>query len=136
LISAAVYEDDEFLGIVMRHSRLVHRTSPGTHRFMVISEAVDFLDAELEAGKLYFVEVSPRMGAGRARFSLAPIAASNPDLEDWLNDSYPVTTNAAGRAWARDNQPSVTQKKDEYLRKWLTKDTRPTLRLEDGIPHL
>jgi hypothetical protein len=135
LISAAVYEDDEFLGIVMRHSRLVRETSPGTHRFMVVSEAADFLDAELDAGKIYFVEVAPRMGAGRARFTLVPMALDR-DLRGWLDDSYPVTTNAAGHAWARDNQPSVTEKKENYLRKWLQKPERPALRPTDGVPHL
>jgi hypothetical protein len=137
-ISAAVYEDDRFLGIVMRHARLVHETSPGIHRYMVVSEAADFLDADLEAGKTYFVNVRPRMGAWRARFSLYPITPSSPgwsDLPGWLDDSYVVTTNAAGEEWARNNQASVTAKRDKYLRPWLAKATRPLLRPVDGVVH-
>jgi len=135
-ISAAVYEDDTFLGIVMRHARLVHETQPGTHRYMVVSEAADFLDADLEAGKMYFVNVHPRMGVWRARFSLEPVTPSSSrwsDLKEWLDGSYAVTRNAAGEAWARDNQESVTAKTDKYLRAWLRKDERPALRKTDGV---
>jgi hypothetical protein len=135
-ISAAVYEDDRFLGIVMRQARLVHETTPGTHRYMVVSEAADFLDADLEAGKTYFVNVRPRMGAWRARFSLYPITPTSPnwsELSEWLDKSYVVTPNAAGEQWARDNQGSVTAKRDKYLRAWLAKATRPTLRPTDGV---
>jgi len=135
-ISAAVYEDDAFLGIVMRHARLVHEASPGMHRYMVVSEAADFLDADLEAGKTYFVAVRPRMGAWRARFSLEPITPSSgrwSNLTKWLDDSYVVTTNAAGEQWARDNQASVTAKRDKYLRAWLAKDERPALQRADGV---
>src|SRR5262245_6542530 len=133
-ISAAVYEDDEFLGIVMRHARLVHETPPGEHRFMVVSEAADFLDARLDAGKTYFVKVAPRMGAWRARFSLHPIPPSSKELRSWLDDSYPVTTNAAGAAWARENQASVTKKRDKYLAEWMRKSERPMLQPNDGVP--
>src|SRR5438552_7666062 len=102
---------------------------------MVVSEAADFLDADLEAGKTYFVAVRPRMGAWRARFSLEPIAPSSgrwSNLTKWLDDSYVVTTNAAGEQWARDNQASVTAKRDKYLRAWLAKDERPALQRADG----
>jgi hypothetical protein len=138
-ISAAVYEDDVFLGVVMRYARLVHETTPGTHRFMVVSEAADFLDAELEGGKLYFVNVRPRMGVWRARFSLYPIDPSDPhwaDLPAWLAESYPVTLDADGEAWARDNAASVTAKHDKYLPVWLEKPSRPTIRPADGVPAL
>ena len=140
-VSAAVYEDGRFIGIVMRDARLVHETDPGAHRYMVVSEAADFLDATLDAGKLYFVRVVPRMGAWRARFSLDPITPGGgewSDLRTWVAESYPVTANAEGLAWARDNEASVREKERDYLREWLAKPAaeRPVLRPGDGVPAL
>jgi hypothetical protein len=123
----------------MRHARLVHETQAGTHRYMVVSEAADFLDANLEAGKTYFVNVRPRVGAWRARFSLEPLTPSSPHwshVQQWVHHSYAVTKNAAGDEWARANQTSVTAKKEKYLRVWLQKAERPTLQPADGVPEL
>jgi hypothetical protein len=135
-ISAAVYDGEQFAGIVMRHARLALHVAPGQHRFMVVSEAADFLDADLAAGKEYFVLVTPRMGAWRARFSLRPVAPGSHDRSDlrgWLSDSYPVVPNAEGEAWARSNAASVHEKHDAYLARWLEKGNRPTLRSDDGV---
>lgn len=135
-ITAAVYEDDRFAGIVMRNARLTVELSPGQHRFMVISEAADFLDADVEAGKEYFVKVAPRMGVWRARFSLYPITPTGgewKDLPEWLADSYPVAVNAEGEEWARENASSVREKHDSYLPEWLERTDRPALRPQDGV---
>ena len=139
--SAAVYEDGRFIGIVMCGARLNHETEPGAHRYMVVSEAADFLDATLDAGKLYFVRVESRMGVWRARFSLAPITPGGgewSDLRDWVKESYPVRVNAEGTAWARDNDASVREKERDYLQEWLAKPAseRPVLRPGDGVPAL
>lgn len=135
-ISAAVYDGDAFAGIVMRHARLTLHVPPGPRRFMVVSEAADFLDADLVAGKEYFVLVTPRMGAWRARFSLRPVTPTGRDWDDlpeWLKESDPVAPNAKGDAWARENAASVREKQADYLPKWLRKTDRPTLRAEDGV---
>ncbi len=136
-IEAAVYyDDDRFAGIVMRHDRVTLHLPPGQHRFTVISEAADFLDADLAAGKEYFVLVTPRMGVWYARFSLRPVTPGGrhwDDLPGWLRKSKPVAPNAKGEAWARENAASVREKQAEYLPKWLRKTQRPTLRPEDGV---
>jgi hypothetical protein len=135
-ISAAVYEDDKFLGIVMRHSYIEHLTPPGKHLYMVVSEAADFLGADLQGGKIYFVQVVPRMGAWRARFSLHPITPSGSEWEvlpDWLDRSYRAVLNQDGIEWARENDESVKEKKDDYLPVWEEKPERPELRPADGV---
>ncbi len=140
-ISAAVYEDDHFLGVVMRHARLVRETLPGPHRYMVISEAADFLDADLEAGRIYFVMVRPRTGTLRARFTLEPLTPTSPrwrNVKKWVDHSYPVAPNGLGEYWAQENAPSVEEKKAKYLPRWLAKDEseRPALRPGDGVLQL
>ncbi len=92
-IASSVYElkpdRDEFVGIVPAKRKLTYMTNPGPTRFMVISEAADFMDAELEAGKVYYALVTPRMGVWKARFSLRPVHASElggEEFKDWLDD--------------------------------------------------
>lgn len=136
LISAAVYEDDQFLGIVMRNTYVIQSTTPGRHMYMVVSEAADFMSADLEGGKIYFATVVPRMGWWRARFSLEPVTPSSPSwaqLDGWLRDSQRAILNEEGRQWARDNLESVLGKKAGDLPKWEGKADQPHLRPQDGV---
>jgi hypothetical protein len=133
-IQAVVYDDAELVGVVSRHSAVAYQAEPGAHRFMVVSEAADFMDADLTRGRTYFVQVRPRMGAWRARFSLAPLSATADarDIAAWLAESKVATTNAKAREWAEQNRPSVLQKKAAYEPKWLAKADRPVLHADDG----
>jgi hypothetical protein len=135
-ISAAVYEDDRFVAIVMAHTHINHLTQPGTHRYMVVSEAADFLDADLEGGKIYFINVVPRMGMWRARFSLTAITPQSEawsKLKGWLVESYQVVPNKDGQEWHRNNYDSVREKKAAYLPQWLQKEVKPVLHKQDGV---
>ena len=133
-IQAAVYDGERFIGIVSRHTAVPYQAEPGAHRFMVVSEAADFLDAELAAGRTYFVDVAPRMGAWRARFSLLPLSAERDarDVATWLAESTVVAPNADAQAWAERNHASVLKKKNAYEPKWLQKAARPALQVDDG----
>ena len=127
---ASVYEDDEMLTRFSYHSYLAHLTEPGSHRYMVVSEAADFLDAEVEGGKVYFAEIVPRTGAWRARFSLIPYPPEHPrlqKLEAWLRKSDSITPGTRDREWHAQHAESVFEKRDAYLPKWLQKSDRPVL---------
>ena len=134
-ISAVVYEDDAFVSIVMARSHVVHRTTPGQHRYMVVSESADFLDAELEGGTVSFVEVQPRMGAWRARFSLAAFDAPEraDDLAEWLAESHAVTPNDLASQWSVESADSVAQRAAENLPRWLEKEDRPQLTPDQAL---
>ena len=134
--SAIVYDGEEFVSIVMAHSHFVYRTTPGNHRFSVISESADFMDADLAGGKIYFANLEPREGWGRARFNLSPVAKGTSEFEDlasWIGDSYEVTPNASAVAWAEANFSSVKEKQSAQIDDWLQKEDQPRLRSEDGI---
>ncbi len=54
-IKATVYEitDDKtiFIGIMKNKTKINYPTTAGKHTFMVVSEAADFMEADLAAGK-------------------------------------------------------------------------------------
>ncbi|MFC1523984.1 hypothetical protein ACFL6N_04255 [Thermodesulfobacteriota bacterium] len=136
LIHAAVYDDEEFIGFVPYNQKLPYLADPGEHMFMVVSEAADFLKAELQAGKTYYIKVMPRMGAWRARFSLAPVTKADletPRVQKWITDAQLIRNKDEAYEWAEKNKESVLKKKTSYLTKWETKpiDKQPTLLPED-----
>ncbi len=136
-VQAVVYDGDTLVGVSSADTAIAYQTAPGQHLFMVVSEAADFLEATLLPGKSYFVEVVPRSGWWRARFSLHPIGAerSGNQLSQWLRSVRLVDLNDAGRLWGRENDPSVVEKRAEYLPRWRAKseDERPALWPGDGV---
>lgn len=53
-----------------------YECTPGSHLFWGRSENKDFVEAELEAGKIYFIEVIPMMGVLKASILLNPVDPS------------------------------------------------------------
>jgi len=136
-VHAAIYDGDTFVGFVPYKQKLPYEAEPGEHRFMVVSEAVDFMKADLLAGKTYYIQVMPRMGMWRARFSLAPITKDQLGTEKvkkWISEARLIKNNDLAYKWADDNHDSVLTKKSAYLKKWLEKDEndRPFLKPSDG----
>ncbi len=134
-----------FLGIVRYKDKVAVQMVPGQHRFMVIAENADFIDAELEAGKTYYVLISPRMGMWKARFSLFPIHDTSddeynvqgPQFKQWMAKTTFVEIGPAAQAWYDENKVSIEKKRADYLQKWnkmLPKDRAElVLHAQDGV---
>ena len=133
-VQAVVYDADSYIGVVSRFAAVPFDAAPGHHRFMVVSEAADFLDADLLPGRTYFVEVVPRLGAWRARFSLRPWdgVRDRGRIASALSEARVVRTNEDGRQWDVDNRRSVLAKKAKYEPDWMQKPARPYLPPEAG----
>jgi hypothetical protein len=136
-IQAVVYDEETIVGVSSANTAIAYPTTPGPHRFMVVSEAADFLAADLRAGRVYYARVAPRMGAWRARFSLLPIDPRGQahDLAAWLRRAQLVTMTEKTHRWDAENHASVVHKEVAFLRRWEEKPPagRPTLRPEDGV---
>jgi hypothetical protein len=138
-VASSVFElkrdGDAFVGIVPAKRKLVYVTSPGPTRFMVVSEAADFMAAELEAGRTYYALVTPRMGVWKARFSLRPVTAEDVRegrFAEWDGDCQFIENTPASHAWAKEHWDDIQSKKVEYLQKWEPRQDKPTLRGADG----
>ena len=57
-IQSSIYDvtvgEPEFIGILSNDTKLAHTVEPGKHVFMVVSEAADFMEAELAPGLTYY----------------------------------------------------------------------------------
>lgn len=124
-------------GIVAAKAKVAHQVEPGNRLFMVVGESGDFLSADLVAGKTYFALVTPRMGAWKARFSLAAVHAadlSGAEFNGWFNDCRWVEKSQESAVWFQENLPDITTKYVEYYPKWMGKAEadRPKLVAGDG----
>ena len=148
-IQSSVYEVTDsgqaFHGIIANKHRVAVEVAPGKHRFMIVAENADFLEADLVAGKTYYVLVSPRPGAWKARFSLLPIRSDasakhnvhSDDFAKWMKKTRRVEIGPEAEAWYQKNEASVSEKRREYLEKWNAQSASHreelTLRPNDGV---
>ncbi len=148
-ISASLYEvtggEIKFIGIMNNGTKIVYETSPGKHTFMVVSEAADFMEANLSEGKSYYSIATPRMGAWVTRFSLWPIKAdenaayntASPNFDKWLSSTKLVVNSDDTRAWYEKNSENVHKKYTKYWAAWVKKSevelAKRTLNQSDGV---
>ena len=130
-------DKNEVIGIASAKKKLAYITQPGKHLFMVTGETADFMRAELKAGKTYYALVTPRMGAWKARFSLAAVHrdVDPAKLNEWQNACTWVETTEATRQWAKQNAGSIQRKRADNIEKWMAKpeEGKPTLAPGDGF---
>ncbi|MFZ5799714.1 MAG: hypothetical protein C4563_06630 [Desulfobulbus sp.] len=134
-----------FIGIVSHNTKVRYPTEPGLKTFMVVSEAADFMQAELAPGKTYYGIVTPRMGVWKYRFSLRPIkkdpaaefSTTSEEFADWLAGTKLVEKTPEAEQWATENSVDVLDKYHQYWSKWQgkteTEKEQLTLRPEDGL---
>jgi hypothetical protein len=122
-------QSPEFLGVLSAGRKIVHDTTPGAHRFMVVSENADFMDAQLAPGRTYYAVVGYRVGFWSGRFPLWPVKAAadapyslqDDDFEEWVEDAEPVVKTAAADEWAREHLGDVRSRYDASLPVWEQK---------------
>lgn len=139
-MQASVFELPEhgparLIGLVAAKRRIAFRTTPGRHTFMVIGDDADFMDADLQPGRLYHAVARVRLGVGTPSFELVPVrAAERGQLAGWLADVTWVETTHEALTWAHENAADIEAKRSEYYPKWMQKASsqRPALLPEDG----
>ena len=112
---------------------IAYPAAPGRHRFMVVSEAADFMDADLAPGKTYYTVVAPRIGMWKARFSLYPRRPDDQKTRDELTFCKWYANTPASYQWAQQNMTEVEALEKEYLAEWLPQESeKPMLNAGDG----
>jgi hypothetical protein len=142
-VSASVFDvsgkDTKFVGLVNNGTKIGYYVPPGQHTFMVVSEAADFMQANVAAGKTYYALVAPRMGMWKARFSLKPVRGTElggSDFAGWDSATQFVVNSSHSQAWAAANGIDIAQKRATYWPEWSDKPAearaQATLNADDG----
>ncbi len=72
LINFKYFDGENYLGKFNYGKYLAYECEPGKHLFWSKSENTDFIEADLEAGKIYIIDSQPQMGAFKAGVKLIP----------------------------------------------------------------
>ena len=76
-INFSYFDSDKLFGLFAGKGYIRYECSPGTHIFWARSENKDFVEAEVEAGKIYFIEAIVQMGWVKAQVRLQPLDPNN-----------------------------------------------------------
>ncbi len=141
----ATSTDTQFIGILSNGKKLSHMVDPGEHTFMVVSEAADFMKANMVGGKTYYAMVTPRMGAWKARFSMHPVRSGmggefqyeSDRFQGFLKDAKFTDNTPESIAWFEENRENIATRQAEYWAVWQQKSEAEqeerTLFPNDGI---
>lgn len=148
-IKTSIYEvtsgETKFIGIMKNKTKINYETTAGKHTFMVVSEAADFMQADVIAGKTYYSMITPRPGAWKARFSMTPVRndgttkfnTGSDKFEKWKNKTEVVLMTEKSKAWYEKHKQSVEKKRTKYWAKWVQKSAEElaarTLNATDGM---
>ncbi len=148
-VKSSIYEvtgnETKFIGILGNKKKITYQTTPGKHTFMVVSEAADFMEADLLEGKTYYSIITPRMGAWKARFSMWPIhnggagkyQVDSKDFKKWMKKAKDHQPGEKDQKWYQKHQDSIAKKRLKYWPVWQDKSAEDlalrTLKPSDGL---
>jgi hypothetical protein len=120
----AEYDDNKlkFVGILSGNSKIFYKTTSGIHHFVVGGESSELLEANLDAGKTYYVAVRPSMGFAKARFKFYPIGDGAPSIESAefkkeIEGCSWLANTPDSEKWFHDNMQDIQKKYDSALKK-------------------
>jgi hypothetical protein len=132
-ISSAVFDatgdHNELIAVLGPKEKVAYYCPPGDRLFMVIAENADFMEATLEAGKIYYGIVTPRMGVWKARFSLHPFKVNHAEqefrldssnLKEWLTACHFVTPNADAVKYGQEKAFDIQERRADYTARWAS----------------
>jgi hypothetical protein len=76
----AYFDSTRFIGKFSAPKYLRYECNPGHHIFWAKSENVDFVDATVEAGRIYFIYVDADAGVEKPIVKLEPVDPKNRDV--------------------------------------------------------
>ncbi|MBK5722635.1 hypothetical protein JGH11_17305 [Dysgonomonas sp. Marseille-P4677] len=81
LVKFSMYDGDIFLGKLAHKKYIAYECNPGQHVFIAKGENTFYVDANLEEGKIYVMDMKVKMGVISARVSLDPLDKSHKKYE-------------------------------------------------------
>jgi hypothetical protein len=72
-VNFQIWDGDHFIGLSQAKSYFAYTCEPGTHLFLGIAENKVALEADVEAGKSYYVGTNVRTGLWKARVQFTPV---------------------------------------------------------------
>lgn len=119
-VASSLYEIENarprILGIMYYNERMAMQFAPGAHRFMAHGSNSTFLDADLQAGKTYYVFVRSEVGRWKASFALVPLRSAeggdlsvhSPHFRKWMSRAQWMAKTSQADVWFAAHEAELT----------------------------
>lgn len=109
-----IWDGEKFVGSIGEASYIQHLAKPGKHLFLAKGESWSYVDANLKAGKQYYVLVKIAVGFLTPRIILDPIVkkdkVNRSHIDRWLAKSQPTAVmDIKVEAYTRGKIPKVNK---------------------------
>jgi len=111
-VNFQIWDSDHFVGLSQAKSYFAYECNPGTHLFIGIAENKVAIQADLEAGKSYYIGTNVRTGWAKARMQFTPVTRGS-ELWDKV-EAYKASLNCIA-AKEEDRAKWEAAKKQEVL---------------------
>lgn len=129
-------DGEKVIGNSVGKSQFDYLADPGKHLFIATAENKAFLEADLLAGKTYYVITRIYMGAWTGRVALVPVTRGSEfwdkvlEYENTLQKLQPDLD--ALQIWEDANKAKIQKVLSAYETEWKDKYSWPKLMQEDG----
>ncbi|HEX8792490.1 MAG TPA: hypothetical protein VF765_16195 [Polyangiaceae bacterium] len=136
-----VDQNGRWLGDAVSQSHFAVALPPGEYTFVGWAENTDLVKATVAAGRIYYVEVSPALGALYSQVSLEALTPRSSDwseLPHWLEGTTRLEPLPTGAAYMDQRHADAMKRVASANENWsdMSPDDRAqrTLREADGVP--
>lgn len=117
-INFSYFDSTKLIGVFNGPKYIRYECDPGIHLFWARSENFDFLEAEVEAGKIYFIEALVKMGAVKAAVGLQPI---DPGDSKKMEKVFKLMNKRSSESFTIEKLKSETVRLDGVVLKGMEK---------------
>ena len=114
-----IWENYELIGLSQAKSYFAFECEPGRHYFIGRAENKRVVEADLEAGKTYYVLTQVKMGAWKARMEFIPVTRGSEywdKVEEYKQKlNYVVIEQAVADAWEADRRGEINAELNEII---------------------
>ncbi|MBI3397634.1 MAG: hypothetical protein HY265_06985 [Deltaproteobacteria bacterium] len=135
-INFNIWDGEKVIGNSVAKAQFDYLVEPGKHTFVAVAENKVFLEAQLEAGKTYYVLTEVHMGLWKARVGFVAVTKGSEYwdkvkvYENELNKLEPNTEVL--KKWEDSNKPKMKELLSQYETTLKASEKWPKLGPEDG----
>jgi hypothetical protein len=117
-INFSYFDSTQLIGVFNGPKYIRYECEPGRHIFWARSENKDFVEANIEAGKIYFIEAVPLMGAIKAGVDLQPVY---PDDAKMMKKILKLMEKRSSESFSAEELQSETVRLQDAITRGMAK---------------
>ena len=117
-INFQIWDGDHFVGLSQAKSYFAYECDPGKHLFLGFAENKVALEANVAAGKSYYIGTGVRLGAWKARMRFTPVTQGSElwsNVEEYKRSLKFIATKEEERSKWEEKKKAEAQRIVEYF---------------------